>query len=837
MTALRPRRRSLHLTVIAAVVGAVGVGPALADPPPPSGVLTFADEDRSSELSGEVARQRYQFSSPTTVTYDRDTMAGAAADARVYVADVGNHLVRVLDMNGRQVGALESDGAVLDPGSPHASVPVITAPLGAAYLSAGEADDDRLAGLYVNDVGTHQIHFFHTDASNPDVFRYVTSIGQPGNGGGLDLKLPRNLTVLPQGLLYVSDEFNHRVKGFRLDPDTWAASLVTTAGVADGSGHGVAAGPILPGEDKDYGVDGTYYDDYAGDPGKLDGFRIPQGQTYWRNGTRSFLYVADNGNNRIKVFEVAASGSLTLLDILGRFEVDGSTDHLKRPRGVRVDEAGNLFVADTYGGRILKFSNLGGSGTPTYRSSKGVDAEADWEYGHLGLHQVEMRVPATALTEDEAMQLPNDAVPVMRPDGSRYTEDVMSWGTLFTDAPVVLVSDTGNHRIKKCWEGPSGSTILRCSTSDGVGSTTDHEFWGHPRTLPGQLHYASALVHLPAVSTGSGTILVSDTPNSTIEKYSTSGAYLGSFTGGSLTWGVTGLSTFRTGSGSDDRRVGALVAADTTLPWPYTGDSSLRLYTGSGSLSTTFNLTYRTGGFSKPAISFVSGNMPTAVDIVAEASPRFGVFVTTTGNQLWRFTYDRTAGSLTANWVVGGPDSTKGSDPGVADATWDLGPNYFGEGAPGTLDQVQDVAAGSGRVYVADRRNQRINVHASTNGAYIGKIGAGGGTYDHPESITSDGLFLPHGVDIDPVTGRLLVGDGFNFIVRRYANPASVSPDGDGQIRPTFEGYWLNPSLGTLDGGLFATQHVLSLGSHVFTDSLISNRITRFDASVMTPAP
>ncbi|GAB3020534.1 hypothetical protein GCM10011376_23290 [Nocardioides flavus (ex Wang et al. 2016)] len=816
-------------------VGSLGTV-AVADPAPPAGVVAFADEDRSSSLTGEVPRQRYQFSSPTTVTYDRDTMTGAPSAARVYVADVGNHVVRVLDLDGRQVGALESDGASLDPASPHGSVPVITAPLGIAFLSKTEADDDRLAGLYVNDVGTHRIHFFRTDPANPDAFRYVTSIGQKGNGGGQDLTLPRNLTVLPQGLLYVSDEFNNRIKGFRLDPATWQASLVTTVGATDATGRHVGAGPVLPGEDKDWGTDSTSYDDYAGSPAKVSGFRIPQGQTWYRTGTRTFLYVTDNGNNRIKLFEVATNGTLTLLDILGRFTASGSVEHLKRPRGVRVDTQGNLFVADTYGGRILRFDNLAGSGVaPSYRTSKSADAVARWAYGKLGLHQVDMRTPATAGLEDESMQLPNDAVPLLRPDGTRVTEDVVAWGTFYDDAPVVLVSDTGNHRIKKCWEGPSGGTILRCSVSDGVGTATDHEFWGHPRELPGQLHYASALVELPAQGTQPATILVSDTPNSVIEQYSTDGARLGSFTGSQLMWGVTGLATFRTGAGGDDRRVAALVASDATLPWPYVADTSLRLYTGSGSLATTFNLTYRTGGRPQPAISFLDGNLPTAIDVVAETSSRLGVFVTTSSDHLWRFTYDRVNATLTTDWVAGGRDASKGQDH---QTDWNYGPNFFGQGASGTFDQVQDVAAGGGRVYAVDRRNQRINVFRADTGAYVGRIGAGGGTYDHPDTITADKFFLPHGIDLDPASGKLLVGDGFNFVVRRYSSPAGLAPDASGQIRPAFEGYWLDPSLGTLDGGLFAPQHVLfSSTGRIFTDSLISNRVTRFTTASMTPAP
>lgn len=833
-SSLRRAPRALG-AVLAMAVATVWTGvhasTSAADPP---ALMTFADEDRSSDLSGQAAHQRYQFNSPTTVTYDRDTLGGSGSAARVYVADMGNTAVRVLDLDGRLIGSLTSSGATVDPSSPHASAPTIKAPLGIAYLSASEADDPRLAGLYVNDVGSHQIHFYRTNPGDPNDFRYVTSIGVPGHGGGEQLQVPRNVAVLPQGLVYVADEFNHRIKGFLIDPSTLAVSHVATAGWRDANGRHVGAGPILPGQDKAWGSDSTHYDDYSDSPDKIEGFRIPQGLTWWKSGPRTFLYVADNGNNRIKIFEVGSSGALTLVDIISRFVKDGTADHLKRPRGIRVDPAGNLFLADTYGGRILRIDNLGTpGGPPRYRANSSTDVQARWSFGHLGIHQVDMRTPVTAALEDSTLQLPNDAVPLLRPDGSRYTESIYAFGSYFAEAPVVLVSDTGNHRIKKCWEAPSGDSILRCSVSAGVGAATAHEFWGHPRTLQGQLHYASALVELPARGTQAKQILVSDTPNSLIESYSAEGAYLGRFTGGQLMYGVTGLASFRTGASGDDRRVAALVAGDVGLPWPYTGDSSLRLYTAAGNLSTTLNLTYRTTGHGVPKISFTGGNMPIAVDVAAESSGRFGVFITTSQNYLWRFTWNRSTNSLTSDWVKGGVDPTKGQD---SQDYWSLGPNFYGEGAAGTFDQIQGVAAGGGRVYAVDRRNQRINVFAASTGQYIGKIGRGGGTYDHPDTITATDLFLPHGVDLDPSTGDLLVGDGFNFVVRRYANPSTLASNSSGQITPQFLGHWLDPSLGTLDGGLFATQNVLFSGTHIYTDSLISNRITRFsNTSIVTP--
>ncbi len=804
-----------------------------------SGFITFADEDRSGELTAEVPHQRYQFNTPTTVTYDKDTLTTDPSAARVYVADVGDYKIRVFNLNGELIGELNDQDTLIDPGSTATKVPTIEAPLGIYFLSKGEADDDRLAGLYVNDIGTHQIHFYHTDPGDPGKFYYVASFGHEGHAGGDELKLPRNLVVTPNGYMYVSDEFNHRVKGFALDPTTYTASLVTTLGWQNSSGDYVPAGPIIRGVDKDYGTDSTSYDDYAGQPDKIQGFRIPQGLAFWRSpdGSHTYIYIADNGNNRIKIYEADRNtGALTLVDILGRFVYGGTADHLKRPRGVRADRDGNLYVADTFNGRLLKFANLAdpASGTVKYRSTLASDAAPVWIYGRLGLHQVEMRTSSTALTEDEAFQLPNDAVPLEYSGGGFYTEDVWAWGVFYQNAPVILVSDTGNHRIKKCWEDPSGTDILRCSVSEGVGGASAHEFWGHPRTLAGQLDFVGEMAFLPTDGTNNNLLLVSDTPNTRINMYDSTGGYLGLFSGGTISTGATGIHVYQPPTGTTAYEVGVLVAADASLPLPYTGDSSLRVYDRQGNYQDVFNLTYRTTGLSAPEISYLGGNYPVAVDIQLEdaANDLYGVYVTSSQGYLWKFTYDWYWGTLSYQWHAGGPDSNKGNDSGGG---WQLGPAFYAEGADGTFDQIQDVTAVDTRVYVADRRNQRIQVFDRATGAYIGKVGKGGGTYDHPAGITATEFFLPVGVDYDIPNSSFLVGDGFNLIARSYDNPNGYQPDLNKQIQPTFRGYWLDPHLGTRPGGLFSAEHVETGNGRVYVNSLITNRITAFDYSALVP--
>ena len=217
-------------------------------------------------------------------------------------------------------------------------------------------DENRFAEL-TNEIINQQCQFnTPTTSNNPYTFYYIASFDHKGHGGGDELYVPRNLVVRPNDYMYVSDEFNDRMKAFAIDSSAYAAALIATIRWQNASGKYVPAGPIVWGIDKDYSINFTYYDDYADNPDKTRGFRIPQGLTYWQSpdGSHTYIYVCDNGNNRIKIYEINQStGSLTLIDILGRFIYNGKADHLKCPRDVRTDHNGDSYAADTYNRRIL----------------------------------------------------------------------------------------------------------------------------------------------------------------------------------------------------------------------------------------------------------------------------------------------------------------------------------------------------------------------------------------------------------------------------------------------------------------------------------------------------
>jgi hypothetical protein len=128
------------------------------------------------------------------------------------------------------------------------------------------------------------------------------------------------------GALYISDGLNSRIR--KVD---FAANTITTiagTGVAGFSGDGGAAvdAQINNARDLEFGPDGR-------------------------------LYLADTENHRVRAI-VLATGIITTVVGTGvqgnKLGATGAKVELNRPFGIAFDQAGDLYVADTFNSRILK---------------------------------------------------------------------------------------------------------------------------------------------------------------------------------------------------------------------------------------------------------------------------------------------------------------------------------------------------------------------------------------------------------------------------------------------------------------------------------------------------
>jgi sugar lactone lactonase YvrE len=251
---------------------------------------------------------------------------GVAADSasNVYVADSGNNTIRKVTPDGvvtTLAGLAGSSGTNDGTGS----AAQFNDPCGVAVDSAGN--------VYVADTGNDTIRKVTPGGV------VTTLAGQPGSSGSADgtgtnaqFNGPFGVAVDSVGNLYVADDDNNTIR--KVTPD---GVVTTLAGLAGSSGS----------------ADGT---------GTNAQFNFPDGVAVDSAGN---VYVADWGNSTIR--KVTPGGVVTTL--AGLAGIPGSADGTGSaarfgsanggPRGVAVDSAGNVYVADTQNFTIRKVTSGG----------------------------------------------------------------------------------------------------------------------------------------------------------------------------------------------------------------------------------------------------------------------------------------------------------------------------------------------------------------------------------------------------------------------------------------------------------------------------------------------
>jgi len=151
-----------------------------------------------------------------------------------------------------------------------------------------------------------------------------------GTGSAARFFNPNGVAVDSTGELYVADTSNDTIR--KLTPAgvvTTFAGTVGLAGSVDGTGVGIAALFTYP---SGVGVDS------AGN-----------------------LYVSDSNNDTIRKITSAGvvttfAGAVGLTGYSGGTDGSGSAARFDAPVGVAVDNAGNVFIADTYNNKIRKIT-------------------------------------------------------------------------------------------------------------------------------------------------------------------------------------------------------------------------------------------------------------------------------------------------------------------------------------------------------------------------------------------------------------------------------------------------------------------------------------------------
>jgi DNA-binding beta-propeller fold protein YncE len=240
--------------------------------------------------------------------------------------------------------------------TPHPSVHAESHPLPVVSEEAAE-EVDPLADV---DDSPERAYTQTPDLSG--TVRYVVGQGMgrerfAGDGGLATqalLNFPSAVAVDHTGALFIADTLNHRVR--RVDPQTGTIQTVVGTGQTKWSGDG--------------------------GPGIVTTLNEPVALAIHETS----LYIADQSNNRIRMLDLATQVMTTVAGTGDSgYNGDGmpaTESGLAGPSGLALDAVGNLYVADTFNGRIRKIdkdtgiiSTFAGDGAD-FRYERGANERA-----------------------------------------------------------------------------------------------------------------------------------------------------------------------------------------------------------------------------------------------------------------------------------------------------------------------------------------------------------------------------------------------------------------------------------------------------------------------------
>ena len=266
----------------------------------------------------------------TNAQFYDPTGVAVAPNGTVYVADRFNHQIRAVNPTTGEVTTLAGSGTAGFADGPGSTAQFLF-PFGVAVAPSGT--------VYVADVNNNRIR-----AINPTTGEVTTLAGSgergltDGTGTNAQFDYPTGVAVAPNGIIYVADYYNHRIRA--INPTTGQVTTLagSSAGFADGTGTTAQ-------------------------------FNLPTGVAVAPNGT---VYVADSNNFRIRAINPTTRVVTTLAgSTQGSADGTGTTAQFNLPYGVAVAPGGTVYVADTSNSRIRAINPTTGQVTTLAGSSAG----------------------------------------------------------------------------------------------------------------------------------------------------------------------------------------------------------------------------------------------------------------------------------------------------------------------------------------------------------------------------------------------------------------------------------------------------------------------------------
>jgi len=625
--------------------------------------------------------------------------AGTAVDAagNVYVADSNNHAIRKITPAGvvtTLAGSLGLSGS--DDGT--GSAARFNSPFGVAV--------DSTANVYVADTGNNAIRKITPAGVVTTLAGLAGSSGGSADGTGSAARflVPRGLVVDGAGNVFVTDTNNNTIR------------KITSAGVV------------------------TTVAGFVGSPGSSNGFgsaarfNTPWGIAIDAGGT---LYVVDQSTHIIR--SITPSGNVGTVggtpNFRGATDGVGSSATFNLPRGIAVDGAGNLLIAD-FGNNIIRKGTLSAATAPTIFQQPS-NSTVSVGYGRIFTiaasgspvvsfqWQVSTNGGASFTNVTDSELYAGSQGPTLSLTGIPLSLNNAQFRCVVTNG--VLPNATSNAATLTVLQPPTFTTlagVLRESFADGTG--------------PG------ARFNFPWAVTidSSSNLYVADTNNQIIRKVTPAGVV-------STFAGVPGLSGNFDGPGNAARFAGPQGVAVDLAGNVYVADTrnfTIRKITPAGVVSTL-------AGFSG-----LSGGNDGTGSFAQFAAPQ-GIAVDNAGNV---YVADTTAiRKITPAGVV---TTLAGLafNPGTAD----------GAGSIARFNNATGIAVDPGGfLYVADSTSHTIRKITPA-----GVVTTLAGTAGSPGAVDATGAAArfnnPIGVTVD-IVGNVFVADGANNRVRMIT-PAGV---------------------------------------------------------------
>ena len=302
-----------------------------------NGTISTIAGSNIAGFSGDGAdAKKARLQNPTAVV--------VSINGAIYVADSGNHVVRVVNSNTlitTSAGRFENSVYSGDGGT------AVNAGIAFPYGLAIDANGN----LYIADSANNRIRKVAIDGTISTVAG--VGLGDFGGDGGPAkqalLNHPDGLALDAAGNLYIADTLNHRIRKMAKD------GTITTV-----AGNGVAG--------------------YSGDGGRATfaSFNEPEAIAVDASGN---LYITDTLNQRVR--RMLPDGTVTTIagNGVAGFSGDGGAAlaaQFKFPRGIAVDPLGKVYVSDNQNGvvRVLTPDSLSTGSGPAINQNGVISASA-----------------------------------------------------------------------------------------------------------------------------------------------------------------------------------------------------------------------------------------------------------------------------------------------------------------------------------------------------------------------------------------------------------------------------------------------------------------------------